>query len=85
MCLLCEYITDNNIDILAITEPWLKDGDVVSDLLPSNYKLLSVPRPSAKGGRRGGVGYVIRANIDCVVLPQAENKTFESHTIRLNG
>ena len=40
----CEYISDNNIDILAITEKWLKEGDVVSYLSPliTSYFVASV-------------------------------------------
>jgi hypothetical protein len=85
--LLSEYIIDKGVDILAITETWLREGDepLINDLLPPGFKYLGVPRPTSKGARGGGVGFVIRADLDVDLSPQSVFSTFESCTIRLNG
>ena len=48
-----DFITDNALDMLAITETWLSPGDkdniAAAEITPSGYKLLHVPRPKAKG------------------------------------
>ena len=50
---IIEFIRDENIDILFITETWLKqhgDENKLKHLTPSGYKIKSVPRGSLGGG-----------------------------------
>ena len=84
---LSEYISDRCVDILAITETWLREGDDahINDLCTPGYKYTGVPRPRSKGTRGGGVGFVIRANLDVVPTPRPDFNTVESCIIRLNG
>lgn len=53
-----DFVVDNDIDILALTETWLRPGNVddieVGTLCPTGYRFLHVPRPHGRGG--GGVG-----------------------------
>lgn len=83
---LCEHITEKCVDLLAITETWLREGDDchINDHCPPGYRFVGVPRPMSKGAKGGGVGFVIRANIDVICIPQQEFKTFETCIIRLN-
>ena len=55
---LRELIIDDKIDILCITETWLRDGDTatIAKLVPDTHVLYHVPRPSGLGG---GVGVVL--------------------------
>ena len=59
-----DFILDNHIDVLALTETWLStgDGDRVtrSEVTPPGYQLLDVPRPKGRGGR---VGLITRDTI----------------------
>lgn len=73
---LCEHITEKCVDILAITDTWLREGDDrhINDRCPPGYKFVGVPRPTSKGARGGGVGFVIKANIDVICIPQKEIK-----------
>ena len=56
-----DYVVDNNIDILALTETWLRPGicdDLeVGILCPNGYRFLHVPRTH---GRGGGVGLLFK-------------------------
>ena len=47
-----DYVVENDIDLLAITETWLLDQDshATSELCPTGYMLHSVPRGSRGGG-----------------------------------
>lgn len=51
--LISDFILEQNLDILFLTETWLRaEGDepTISSLTPSGYQTLSVPRPSKGGG-----------------------------------
>lgn len=53
-----DFITDQNLDLLALCETWLKgdqhDDVVIQEMLPPNYKLLQQARKS----RGGGIGLI---------------------------
>ena len=48
-----QFINDLDLDICAITETWLKEGDEVGKaaLKPEGYEILSSPCPIGLGGR----------------------------------
>ena len=52
---ICELITDNQLDLLALTETWCTDKSSVSLGLiqPSGYSVIHLPRQDRRGG---GVG-----------------------------
>ena len=60
-----EYVVDNDIDIMVLTETWLRPGitnDVeVGTLCPTGYRFLHVPRSHSRGG---GVGVLFKDNLN---------------------
>ena len=51
---IAEFITDNKLDVCAISETWLKgdarDNVILAELLPHGYKIKHAPRASRGGG-----------------------------------
>jgi len=84
---LSEFILDNDLQIMALTETWLKVGDnsVISDMCPPRYKYFGIPRPTTKGARGGGVGFVVSCDIDVEVPTQQSYDSFEVMIIRLKA
>lgn len=75
---ICEYIKDNDLDIVALTETWLQgDRDLaLCDIItPVGYKIITIPRPASKPG--GGLAVIHRANIN-VEARRLNYTTFES-------
>ena len=61
--LLREFITDNLIDTLALTETWFQldtSSSVVSAILPSGYSIINCPRAL---GRGGGLAFLYRSHL----------------------
>ena len=59
-----DFLTDNDIDILLLTEAWHKEnGDEgkLADLTPAGYSIKSFPRRS----RGGGIAIVTKDIIFC--------------------
>lgn len=60
-----DYVIEHDIDVLCITETWLKPGDSdapkIGELTPEGFKLPHEPREKKKGG---GVGILHRCNCD---------------------
>lgn len=59
--LINDYITDHQLDIIALTETWIKPttcGSTLAAITPPGYSLDHVPRPG--GGRGGGVALIYR-------------------------
>ena len=56
--LIKDWVVDNNIDILVLTETWLqpdnKDDHIIGELTPTGYSFYHSPRQI----RGGGVGIV---------------------------
>ena len=75
-----ELVKDNDYDIMAITETWLKDenGEVINELTPPGYAFKSINRKSGKGG---GVGLLHKVQLNVKVSNEAQNSaditTFE--------
>ena len=61
------FIQDNNIDILLLTETWLRpagDEAKIADLAPPGYSVLSFPRSAGgSGAKGGGIAFVIRDSL----------------------
>ena len=61
---ISDLIEDNDIDILLMTETWLKEqGDeaYIAEMTPSDYVTKSFPR-GQRGG--GGIALIIRKSLD---------------------
>ena len=63
-----DFILEQDIDVLCITETWLtgteKDSSVISELVPKGYSLLHNPRSS----RGGGIAIIHRSTINVTPL-----------------
>ena len=74
---ICEFILEHEIDILAVTESWLKpcDSHVIGESTPTGYTLKHVPRTT---GRAGGVAIVYKDCFELELKPkQLSPKSFE--------
>jgi exonuclease III len=74
---MCDYISENQLDIVAITETWLGDGNrdqyVINSLCPSDYNFIHAARTTGKGG---GVGLLLKSNLPCRRV--TKHKSYES-------
>jgi hypothetical protein len=78
-----DFLTTNDIDILAMTETWLSPDSpqpTLNSLTPPCYSRLHTPRPCGAGG---GVALLCKTNLrpSQIVLPTFES--FESLGVRL--
>ena len=52
-----DFVVDQDIDILALTETWLRPGNIddveIRTLCPTGYRFLHVPRGHSRGGGAG--------------------------------
>jgi len=65
---IADLITTNNIDILVITETWLKtsgDESIIATLTPSGYRFHQFARQS----RGGGVAIIFRDYLNIKMVP----------------
>ena len=55
-------LIDHKLDICALTETWIREGDVTTaaQLCPEGYSAVSIPREGRSGG---GIGVVYRSDI----------------------
>ena len=72
-----EFINDNNLDILCVTETWLKDSDssVVNECCPSTHTFYGRQRQEKRGG---GVGAFLAGSLKHVkIIDQIRVNSFE--------
>ncbi len=84
---ISEFIHDNNIDVLALTETWLKKGDdsVINDLCPEGYSFVGKPRSSKTAKRGGGLGFVHRDIFDIKTISSTTFNSFENMCLILKA
>ena len=78
-------VSSKKIDILAITETWLKPSDTLSclsDLTPPGFSLLHKPRTR---GRGGGVGFLISNEFKVTDYTIPSCSTFECICLKVSG
>ena len=60
-----DFVVDHDIDILAITETWLRPGNIdevdIGTLCPTGYRFFHVARSYSLGG---GVGLLFKETIN---------------------
>jgi exonuclease III len=73
---LNEFISDNKLDVVGITETWLGkyDQPVLHNLCPAGYKIASKIRQT---GRGGGVAIIYNADLKVKIVKQKEFASFE--------
>ena len=74
--LLCESLLNKNINICCLTETWLTEADTVvyTELSHYGFKLLHCPR---KTGRGGGVGIIVKSNLNIQPIKSLSYRFFE--------
>ena len=81
---LQEFISDKNIDILALTETWLTPDTLLAtlnSLTPPNYSLIHIPRSHGKGG---GIALLHRSYLKIQTIATPIFSTFEALCVRIS-
>ena len=77
---LADYICENDCDLFGISETWLGtyvDEHVISEMLPSGYDILHVPRQGRNSGY-GGVALVYKRNMSVTLHHSSLTSAFRS-------
>lgn len=63
--MLHEYVRENTLAMMFITETWLRSGDksIVADLCPEGYSFINKPRQTGPVSRGGGVDIVHKSSL----------------------
>ena len=81
--LLHDFISDNSIDILSLTETWLPPDtlqSIYNSITPPNYFLLYQSHPE---GRGGGIALLYRSYLKITKMPLPLFSSFEALCVRL--
>ena len=80
--LIREVVNEENIELLALTETWLHEGDdnAINELCCDDLKFVGAHRPTSKGTRGGGIGFIMRKEIEVKTIQHSFN-TFEAMTL----
>ena len=73
-----EYVTSKNVDIMAVTEKWLKHDETqstIADISPAGFLLFHEPRADQRTG--GGVGIPVNDQFKTDIHPLPSFKMFE--------
>ena len=79
-----EFLKDNNADLIAVTETWLRPEDTenfISSITPPGYKFTHVPRNIKKGG---GDGFFIKEELSFEQVSKNNYQAFESISIQIS-
>ena len=82
--LVQDYRNEHSLDIMLLTECWLKDDDTAAiGQLENNgeYKFITKPRNNRIGG---GIGCLFKPNINIKKLVTSQTKTFEHLALELD-
>ena len=74
---LKEFIIDNSLDLLSLTETWLHpdtSSEVLNSLTPNNYSIISSPRAV---GRGGGIAVIYKSSLQVSSLSLTSFASFE--------
>lgn len=78
-------INNYQVDIMAINETWLREGEEGRAPAVPGYKLRHIPRPvTIRGGRGGGVAFYTKTGIAARVKIHPENPTVEQMWMSLS-
>ena len=79
--LIRDFIEDEELDVLAVTETFQLNDSVVAELLPPGYNIVYHLR--SDGRRGGGVALIYRQGLKCCTLNSYSLKTLEAITVRV--
>ena len=75
---LKDFVVDKDIDLLAMTEAWLRPGNIdcveIGDLCPTGYDFIHIPRES----RGGDVGLLFKESLDFKCKNREWHTSFQS-------
>ena len=80
-----EYVTYTNLDIVAVTETWLKHDETkstIADISPPGYSFFHEPRADQ---RAGGVGILVSDQFKTDIHPLPSFKTLEAISARIRN
>ena len=82
--ILNEFILDNKLDFLCLTETWQQPLDYLSLNLttPNGYSYINKPRSE---GRGGGIAVIHRQDIKTSLIPISSAPSFEHLAFKLSG
>ena len=77
---ICEYVITHDIDILCLTETWMKPDDpvVINEMSPPGYAFINTPRVYASGDNHGGVGILSKAQIGLCLMTNLDIPVFNT-------
>jgi hypothetical protein len=78
-----EFISDNNLNLLSLSETWLPPDTLPStlnSLTPPNFSIINSPRTT---GRGGGLAVIFHSNLSVSKLITASFTSFESLSVRV--
>ncbi|CAH2095137.1 unnamed protein product [Euphydryas editha] len=73
----------HRVDLMAINETWLRDGEEGRAPHVPGYRLRHIPRPLTVRSRGGGVGFYIRDGLTVRVLAHPENELVEQMWVKI--
>ena len=79
-----DYTLEQDVDILVLTETWLKGDDhvIIGEITPAGYDFINVPRST--GRRGGGIGVLYKSSLQLSVVPSDTTPTTFEH-VRVVG
>ena len=81
---LQEFILDNSLDLLSLSETWLSSDtppSILNSFTPPGFSLIHQPRLSGLGG---GVAFVFRSSLKSTRIPLPSFSSFEALCLRLS-
>ena len=82
--LINDFIVDQSLDILCLTETWQQPNDFshLNEAVPPGFSFISKPRVN---GRGGGLALLHRDNIKVTTVTVPLHSSFECLTVKLSG
>ena len=80
-----DFVVENDIDMMALTETWLNFADnnkdfFIRDICPTGYKFIHTLRAIT---RRGGTGLLYKKSLKFEEMPQEDFRSFEFTDVQL--
>ena len=77
---IVELVLEHSLDLLGITETWLKVDDyvILGDLSPPGFTFHHIPRSTNTEGYGGGVGFLIRSELKHELVKFEHFSSFEA-------
>ena len=78
-----DFVSSNDLDIVGVTETWLRSSDsqgLLDEVTPEGFQVHHI----LQRNKKGGVAVFVRNNIDCILCQTDQQDTFEHITIKLS-